>query len=51
MNLTRVFTFFGITLVLLAFIPVLMGRFWEAVFILGFVIVAGVGVVFWNLRK
>lgn len=51
MNLTRVFTFVGLTLVLLAFIPVLMGKFWEAIYLLGFVVVAGISVVIWNLRK
>ena len=51
MNLTRVFTFVGLTLVMLAFIPVLMGKFWEAIYLLGFVMVAGICVTIWNLRK
>lgn len=51
MNLTRVFTFVGLALVLLAFIPVMMGKFWEAIYLLGFVTVAGIGVASWNLRK
>lgn len=51
MNLTRAFTFVGLALVLLAFVPVMMGRFWEAIYLLGFVVAAGVGIVLWNLRK
>jgi len=51
MNLTRVFTLVGLTLVMLAFIPVLMGKFWEAIYLLGFVVVAGICVTIWNLRR
>lgn len=51
MNLTRVYTFVGLVLVLLAFVPLLMGRFWESIFLLGFVVAAGMGVILWNLRR
>ena len=51
MNLTRVYTFVGLVLVLLSFVPLLMGRFWESIFLLGFVVVAGVGLILWNLWK
>lgn len=51
MNLTRVYTFVGLILVLLAFVPLLMGRFWESIFLLAVVVVAGIGVILWNLRK
>ena len=51
MNLTRAFTLVGLTLVMLAFIPVLMGKFWEAIYLLGFVVVAGICVTIWNLRR
>jgi hypothetical protein len=51
MNLTRIYTLVGLVLVLLAFVPLLMGRFWESIYLLGFVVVSGIGVVIWNLRK
>lgn len=51
MNLTRIYTLVVLVLVLLAFVPLLMGRFWESIYLLGFVVVAGIGVVIWNLRK
>lgn len=51
MNLTRVYTLVGLVLVLLSFVPLLMGKFWESMFLLGFVITAGIGVILWNLKR
>lgn len=51
MNLTRLFTFAGLMLVILAFVPLMLGKFRETFYLLGLVVGAGICVTIWNLRK
>jgi len=51
MNFTRLFTFAGLMMVILALIPLLMGRYLESLYMLGFVAAAGICIAIWNWRK
>lgn len=51
MTVTRLFTFVGLMLVLLALVPLLMGRVQESLYMLGSVVVAGICLALWNLWK
>lgn len=51
MSLTRIFTFFGLTVVLLAVLAAGLGQFKTAIFLLGTIVVAGMAIAIWNWRK
>ncbi len=51
MTLTRMFTLAGLVLVLLALVPVMLGRFWDSIVMLSVVAVAGVFVTLRNVMR
>lgn len=51
MSLTRIFTFFGLTVVLLAVLAAGLGQFRTAIFLLATIVVAGLAIAVWNWRK
>jgi hypothetical protein len=51
MTLTRIFTFFGLTIVLLAVLAAGLGQFRTAIFLLATMVVAGVALAIWNWSR
>lgn len=51
MNLTRIFTLFGLLVVMLAMVAAMQRQFWLSISMLGFLVVTGIALAIWNWRR